>query len=87
MNVVRKEGFSIMTQVIMVFQIVEMIVPKSAHDSYSDILVEISSGAGGQEAMLFANELFEMYEKYAFLRGWNFVVESIDKTDLGQLKK
>lgn len=50
-------------------------------------MVEISSGAGGQEAMLFANELFELYEKYASLRGWNFLIESIDKTDLGTMQR
>ena len=58
-------------------------MPRNIHELYSDVMVEISSGAGGQEAMLFANELLELYEKYAGLRGWDFIVESIEKTDLG----
>lgn len=48
-------------------------------------MVEISSGAGGQEAMLFASELLELYENYANLRGWQFFIESVDKSDLGKL--
>lgn len=45
--------------------------------------MEISSGAGGQEAMLFANELLRLYENYAALRGWTFIIGDIDKSDIG----
>lgn len=39
-----------------------------------DIILEIESGAGGQEAMLFVEEVFELYQKYAQLKGWQFEI-------------
>ncbi|KAK3927304.1 Peptide chain release factor 1-like, mitochondrial [Frankliniella fusca] len=67
-------------------EIIKLLVPRSAHEDYSDIAVEISSGAGGQEAMLFAGELLELYENYANFRGWNFVLESVDTSNIGGIR-
>lgn len=50
----------------------------------TDLLLEVSAGVGGQEAMLFAAELFNMYEKYAAFRGWAFNPLAIDKSDIGK---
>ncbi|HEY4527847.1 MAG TPA: PCRF domain-containing protein, partial [Candidatus Paceibacterota bacterium] len=36
------------------------------------VILEIRAGAGGQEASLFAGELFRMYKNYASRQGWNF---------------
>lgn len=66
--------------------ILRTILPENAHESYADIMMEISSGAGGQEAMLFANELLRLYENYAASKGWSFFIESIDKSDIGGIK-
>lgn len=60
-------------------------MPRQTYENYSEIMVEISSGAGGQEAMLFASELLELYENYANMRGWKFFIESVDKSDIGKL--
>ena len=38
----------------------------------SDIILEVTAGAGGQEAMLFALEIFNMYACHAAHRGWEF---------------
>jgi len=43
----------------------------------SNAIIEIRPGTGGDEASLFAMELFKMYEKYAFQKGWKFEVLSI----------
>lgn len=67
-------------------EILKTILPRNPHENYSDIVVEISSGAGGQEAMLFANELLKLYESYSLLRGWSFFIESIDISDLGGIR-
>lgn len=67
-------------------EIIKLLVPRNAHENYSDIAVEISSGAGGQEAMLFANELLELYQNYANFRSWNFLLESVDSSDLGGIR-
>ena len=58
----------------------EALVPK---DSYGDkdVIVEIRAGAGGDEAGLFAADLFRMYARYAESRGWQ--VDVIDKNESG----
>jgi peptide chain release factor 1 len=63
-----------------------MLLPKDAADERNAIL-EIRAGAGGDEAALFAAELFRLYEKYAVLQGWRFEVLSISDTGLGGFKE
>jgi peptide chain release factor 1 len=63
-----------------------MLLPKDAADEKNAIL-EIRAGAGGDEAALFASQLFRMYEKYAALQGWRFEVLSISDTGLGGYKE
>jgi peptide chain release factor 1 len=62
------------------------LLPKDAADERSAIL-EIRPAAGGDEAGLFAAELFGMYQKYAGLRGWRFEVMEYGDTELGGLKE
>ncbi|MGE0251696.1 MAG: peptide chain release factor 1 [Dongiaceae bacterium] len=62
-----------------------MLLPKDANDERNAIL-EIRAGAGGDEAALFAAQLFRMYEKYASRMGWKFEVMSISDTGLGGFK-
>ena len=51
------------------------------------VIVEIRAGAGGQEACLFAADLFRMYSKYAALRGWKQMVLDSRPTELGGFKE
>lgn len=51
------------------------------------ILLEVTAGAGGQEAMLFAKELFETYHSYANYKSWVADVASFDKSDIGGIRK
>ncbi|XP_063375528.1 peptide chain release factor 1-like, mitochondrial [Cydia amplana] len=51
------------------------------------ILLEVTAGAGGQEAMLFARELFELYESYARFKDWEVNIASIEKSDIGGIRK
>ncbi len=60
-------------------------LPKDEADARSAI-VEIRPAAGGDEAGLFAAELFAAYQKYAGLRGWKFEVMEYDASELGGLK-
>jgi peptide chain release factor 1 len=57
-----------------------MLLPKDAADEKSAIL-EIRAGTGGDEAALFAADLFRMYQRYADLHGWK--VEILELTDTG----
>ncbi len=61
------------------------LLPKDEADERSAIL-EIRPAAGGDEAALFAAELFAMYQKFAALHGWRFEVMEYDDTGLGGMK-
>ncbi len=61
------------------------LLPRDEADDRSAIL-EIRPAAGGDEAGLFAAELFAMYQKYAGLRGWRFEVMDYDDSGLGGIK-
>jgi peptide chain release factor 1 len=62
------------------------LLPKDAADDRSAIL-EIRPAAGGDEAGLFASQLFTMYQKYAALHGWRFEILEYGDTELGGLKE
>ena len=62
------------------------LLPKDDADERSAI-IEIRPAAGGDEAALFATELFAMYQKYAALRGWRFEILEFSDTELGGLKE
>lgn len=59
-----------------------MLLPKDAADEKNAIL-EVRAGTGGDEAGLFAAQLFRMYQRYAQLRGWRFEVMEFGETGLG----
>jgi len=61
-------------------------LPKDEADERAAIL-ELRPAAGGDEAALFAAELFAAYEKYAGLRGWRFEVLEYGDTELGGLRE
>ncbi|MBL8667334.1 MAG: peptide chain release factor 1 [Rhodospirillales bacterium] len=62
------------------------LLPKDAADEKNAIL-EVRAGTGGEEAALFAADLFRMYQRYAELRGWRFEVMSISETGIGGYKE
>lgn len=64
----------------------EMMITRDEHDDRS-VFVEIRSGAGGQEAALFAADLMKMYTAYALRKGWHVAVESESHTDLGGFRE
>ena len=63
-----------------------LLLPKDPNDD-KDIVVEIRAGAGGEEAALFAAELFRMYVHYVESRGWKVEVLSGDETGIGGMKE
>ncbi len=63
-----------------------LLLPKDPNDD-KDIVVEIRAGAGGEEAALFAAELFRMYTHYVESRGWKVEVLSADETGIGGMKE
>lgn len=63
-----------------------LLVPKDPNDE-KNVVLEIRAGTGGDEAALFAGELFRMYAKYAEKRGWKIDVMSSSDTGVGGLKE
>ena len=64
----------------------ELLVPKDPNDG-KNVLLEIRAGAGGQEAALWAGELFELYRHYAERHRWKTEVLSASPSDLGGFKE
>ena len=63
-----------------------MLLPKDPNDE-KNVIIEIRSGAGGEEAALFAGSLYRMYTMYAAQKGWQMEVMSANETELGGYKE
>ncbi|MEP6967977.1 MAG: PCRF domain-containing protein, partial [Pseudomonadota bacterium] len=63
-----------------------LLAPRDADENASAIL-EVRAGTGGDEAALFAGDLFRMYQRYAQTRGWKVEVESLSEGDAGGYKE
>ena len=63
-----------------------LLIPKDPNDA-KNVVLEIRAGTGGDEAALFAGELFRMYSKYAEKQGWKIDVMSSSDTGVGGLKE
>ncbi|MDA3040902.1 MAG: peptide chain release factor 1, partial [Actinomycetota bacterium] len=59
-----------------------LLLPKDPND-VRNVIVEIRGAEGGEEANLFARDLFEMYQGYAERQGWSFEVINSQRSDLG----
>ncbi len=66
--------------------ITELLFPADPNDT-KDVIVEIRAGTGGEEAALFAGELFRMYSRYAERQGWKLEVLDSSETGIGGLKE
>ena len=62
------------------------LIPRDANDE-RDIIVEIRAGAGGNEAGLFAADLFRMYSRYAQARGWEMDIINANESGIGGFKE
>ncbi len=63
-----------------------LLLPKDPNDD-KNVIVEIRAGAGGDEAALFAAELFRMYTHYAEARRWKIEIVNADETGIGGMKE
>ena len=67
-------------------QLKVLLIPADPNDG-KNVIVEIRGAEGGEEANLFARDLFEMYQAYAVRMGWPVEVLSVDPSDLGGLNQ
>ena len=63
-----------------------LLIPKDPNDD-KNVIMEIRAGTGGDEAALFAGNLFRMYSRYAEVRGWKIELIDISETGLGGIKE
>ncbi|MGQ9750828.1 peptide chain release factor 1 [Desulfosoma sp.] len=63
-----------------------MLVPKDPNDE-KNVILEIRAGTGGEEAALFAADLFRMYSRYAENRGWKVELLDVHPTGIGGFKE
>jgi peptide chain release factor 1 len=63
-----------------------LLLPRDPNDE-KNVMLEIRAGTGGEEAALFAGELFRMYTRFAEGRGWRVEVLSMSEADAGGLKE
>jgi len=63
-----------------------MLLPKDKADD-SSVILEVRAGTGGDEAAIFAGDLFRMYQRYAQLQGWKVEVLSASEAEMGGYKE
>ena len=63
-----------------------LLIPKDPNDE-KNVVLEIRAGTGGEEAALFAGELFRMYTKFSERHGWRIDVMSMSETGIGGVKE
>jgi len=67
-------------------EIQRLLLPKDPYDG-KNVLLEVRAGAGGDEASLFAQDLFRMYSRYAERKGWKFEVMDVSPSPVGGIKE
>ncbi|MCL2212079.1 MAG: peptide chain release factor 1 [Treponema sp.] len=63
-----------------------LLIPKDPLDE-KNIIMEIRAGTGGEEAALFASDLYRMYSRFAETKGWKFEIMNSNETELGGIKE
>ena len=63
-------------------QLRDVLMPRDPHDG-RNVIIEIRGAEGGEEANLFAKDLFDMYQRYADRRGWRAEVMDLRESELG----
>ena len=74
------------SMIILENNLMRLLIPKDENDKKNSIL-EIRAGTGGDEASLFAADLFSMYQRFSDLNNWNFEILSISETGLKGIKE
>ncbi len=64
----------------------DMLIPKDPNDS-KDVILEVRAGTGGDEASIFAGDLFRMYQRFSVLQGWQFQVMDYTEAPSGGYKE
>jgi len=66
---------------------VALLLAPRDRDEHASAILEVRAGTGGDEAALFAGDLFRMYQRYAAARGWRVEVDSVSEGEMGGFKE
>ena len=66
---------------------VALLLAPRDRDENASVILEVRAGTGGDEAALFAGDLFRMFQRYASTRGWRVEVDSVSEGDAGGYKE
>ncbi|XP_027702278.1 peptide chain release factor 1-like, mitochondrial isoform X1 [Vombatus ursinus] len=66
-------------------KIILLLIPSEERDE-NDLILELTAGVGGQEAMLFTAEMFDMYQRYATYKKWHFEILEYFPSEIGGLR-
>jgi peptide chain release factor 1 len=88
MRELAQEEMTLLTQKrdVLLADIKVLLVPKDPNDA-KNVILEIRAGTGGDEAALFASDLFRMYTRYAERQGWKIEVMSLSESGVGGIKE
>ncbi|XP_056423253.1 peptide chain release factor 1-like, mitochondrial isoform X3 [Hyla sarda] len=67
------------------YQMAWLLISKEEADD-CNLILELTAGVGGQEAMLFTSEMFDMYQRYASYKNWSFDILEYFRSDLGGVR-
>ncbi|XP_068135662.1 peptide chain release factor 1-like, mitochondrial [Hyperolius riggenbachi] len=67
------------------YEIARLLIPREEVDD-GNLILEVTAGVGGQEAMLFTAEIFDMYQHYASYKRWGFDILEYSRSDLGGVR-
>ncbi|KAF2897303.1 hypothetical protein ILUMI_08874 [Ignelater luminosus] len=67
-------------------KLLETLLPTDEDDARNSVMLEVNAGVGGQEAMLFAKELFDMYCNFAEYKNWDVEIADYLTTDIGGIR-
>ena len=83
----REEFYALKEQLPGLEQEVQILLLPKDEDDTANVVLEVRAGTGGDEAALFAGDLFRMYQRYAQLQGWSVELVSVSEGEVGGYKE
>ena len=83
----REEFYALKEQLPDLEQEVQILLLPKDEDDTANVVLEVRAGTGGDEAALFAGDLFRMYQRYAQLQGWSVELVSVSEGEVGGYKE
>lgn len=83
----REEAYSLASRIPDEERALQILLLPRDEDDDASVILEVRAGTGGDEASLFAGDLFRMYQRYAATRGWRVEVDSASEGEVGGYKE